>query len=265
MINPLTGARPYPRFGTISFRSNDSNSTFHGFQLSARRAFQSGWLFSANYMWSHSINDDGIGGGESDNPQNASCRSCEKASSDFDMRHVFNATAVYRLPFKGRVLGGWEMSGVAMARSGLPVNVMVDRSNGALPDGNSVSGAERPNLIPGVPLTPPGGQTAIQWFNPAAFAVPANGTWGNAGRNILRGPDLWQMDASLARTFTITERLKLQGRAELYNVLNRAQYGPPLADLSNPLSFGQITAPVNQGATGSGTPRQFQFALKLSF
>jgi hypothetical protein len=253
-INPVTGLRPYPQFGTIEFRKNDSNSTFEAAQLSLRRQFYHRWLLSANYMWSHSINDDGIGGGESDVPQNVSCRACEKASSDFDARQVFNASAVYRLPF------GIEFNTVAISRTGLPVNVTVDRANSALPDGNSDAGVERPNLVPGVPLYTPQGT-----INLAAFAVPANGTWGNAGRNLVRGPALWQIDASLVKTFKIRERLSAQLRVEGYNLVNRSQLGQPLADISNPLNFGTITSLVNTGATGSGTPRQFQFGLKFSF
>jgi len=276
-INALTGTRPYPQFGVVSWRGNDSNSTFHALQLNARRQFQHGWLLSANYMWSHSINDDGIGGGESDTPQNVLCRACEKASSDFDVRSTFNVAAVYELPFgAGRahlsrprvtraLLGGWQLSGIATARTGLPVNVVINRSNSALPDLFAVSGSERPNLVAGVPLIPPGGQTAQQWINPAAFSVPPAGTFGDAGRNLVRASGLWQVDAALAKTIGFTERLGLQFRAEAFNLFNRAQYGSPQANLSSPLSFGVITTPVNQGATGSGTPRQFQLALRLSF
>ena len=254
VINPATGLRPYPQFGVVQFRGNDSNSTFEAAQLSLRRQFYKRWMLSANYMWSHSINDDGIGGGESDNPQNVACRACEKGNSDDDAKHVFNASSVYRLPF------GIEFNTVAIARSGLPVNVTVDRANAALPDGNSVAGSERPNLVAGVPLYTPQGR-----FNIAAFAVPANGTWGNAGRDIVRGPALWQVDASLAKTFRIRERLTAQVRVEGYNLANRAQFGQPLGDISNPLNFGVSTTLVNTGATGSGTPRQFQFGMKLGF
>jgi hypothetical protein len=140
------------------------------------------------------------------------------------------------------------------------VNVTVDRANATLPDGNSVAGSERPNLVAGIPLYTSNGS-----LNPAAFAVPANGTWGNAGRNIVRGPALWQIDATLAKTVKIRERLTAQLRVEGYNLANRSQFGQPLADISNPLNFGTITSLVNTGATGSGTPRQFQFGLKLSF
>lgn len=141
----------------------------------------------------------------------------------------------------------------------------VNRPNSALPDQYSVSGEERPNLVPGVSLIPPGGQTPTDWINPAAFAIPAPGTFGNAGRNLVRAPGLWQADVALAKTISLTERVGLQFRAEAFNVFNRAQYGAPQANLSSPLSFGVITTPVNQGATGSGTPRQFQLALRLSF
>lgn len=277
-VNPYTGAPPpYPQFGVVSWRGNDSNSTFEALQLNARRQFQKGWLIAANYMWSHSINDDGIGGGESDTPQNVYCRACEKASSDDDVRQTFNVSTVYELPFgNGRrylstpgvaraIFGGWQWSSIATARTGLPVNVVINRPNSALPDQFSVSGSERPDLVPGVSLTPPGGATPQNWINPAAFAVPANGTFGDAGRNLVRAPGLWQLDSALAKSIGLTERVSLQLRAEVFNLFNRAQYGSPNANLSSPLSFGVITTPVNQGATGSGTPRQFQFAMRVSF
>ncbi len=276
-IDARTGLAPYPQFGVVSWRGNDSNSTFHALQLNARRSFEKGWMLAANYMWSHSINDDGIGGGESDTPQNVFCRACEKAASDFDVQQTFNVSAVYELPFgagKGllaqpgvarAILGGWQWSGIATARTGLPVNVILNRANAALPDQYSVANSERPDLVPGVSLTPPGGQTPGNWINPAAFAVPAQGTFGNAGRNLVRAPGLWQVDAAIVKRVSMTERLALQIRVEAFNVFNRAQFGSPQANLSSPLSFGVITTPVNQGATGSGTPRQFQLALRLSF
>lgn len=276
-VNPLTGVQPYPQFGVTQWRGNVGNSTFHALQLNLRRAFQKGVLLAANYMWSHAINDDSTGGGESDKPQNVFCRACEKASGDDDVRHVFNAEAVYELPFGadkhllaqpgvGRaILGGWQLSGIAIARTGLPVNVVINRSNSVLPDKYSMSGAERPDLVPGVSLIPAGGQTPNNWINAAAFATPASGTFGNAGRNLVRAPGLWQMDLAMTKKVPLTDRFGMEFRAEAFNVFNRAQYGVPQANLSTPLSFGVITTPVNQFATGSGTPRQFQFALRFSF
>ncbi|MBV9612168.1 MAG: TonB-dependent receptor, partial [Acidobacteriaceae bacterium] len=277
VVNPLTGSRPYPPFGVVSWRGNDSNSSFHAFQANARRAFESGFSLSANYMWSHSINDGGIGGGESDTVQDVFCRSCDKASSDYDVRQVFNTSIVYVLPFGAgqrflsrpsvarALFGGWELSGIGTARTGLPVNVTIDRLSSTVPGGYSVSNSERPNLVPGVSLMPAGGQTPTDWINAAAFSVPASGTFGNAGRNLVRAPGLWQIDAAVAKRIALTERLGLQIRAEVFNVFNRAQYGSPQADLSSAQNFGAITTPVNQGATGSGTPRQIQLAARFVF
>ncbi|HUI79423.1 MAG TPA: TonB-dependent receptor [Bryobacteraceae bacterium] len=276
-VNPLTGVQPYPQYGVISWRGNDSNSNFNAVQLNARRAFQKGFLLSTNYMWSHSINDDGIGGAESDKPQNVFCRACQRASSDDDVRQVFNASAIYELPFgvgkralakpgaARAILGGWQLSGIATARTGLPVNVVITRSNSSVPQQYAVSSVERPNLVPGVSLIPPGGQTPNDWINAAAFSTPANGTYGNAGRNLVRAPELWQMDMALAKKIGLTERVHAEFRAEAFNLFNRAQFGAPSTNLSSPLSFGVITTLVNQTATGSGTPRQLQLALRISF
>ena len=132
LVNPQTGVAPYPAFGPVSWRGDVGNSTFHALQLNVRRAFQNGFLLSANYMWSHSINDGSIGGGESDTPQDSFCRSCDKASSDDDVRQVFNLSAVYQLPFGAgkhylsspgmarTVLGGWTLSGIGSSQTGLP-------------------------------------------------------------------------------------------------------------------------------------------------
>ncbi len=277
VLNPATGLRPYPAFGVVAWRGNTSNSTFHAAQLNLQRAFHRDWLLTANYMWSHSINDGGIGGGESDTVQNVFCRACDKASSDFDVRQVFNTSVVYRLPFgAGRslfsnrgfaraMLGGWELSGIGTARTGLPVNVTLSRLNSSVPGGYSVSGSERPDLVSGLSPVPLGGSTPNHWINAAAFAIPVKGTFGNLGRNVISGPGLWQADAALSKSIGITERVGMQLRAEVFNVFNRAQYGQPNANLSTPGNFGVITSTVNEGATGSGTPRQIQVALRFSF
>jgi hypothetical protein len=103
-----------------------------------------------------------------------------------------------------------------------------------------------------------------QWINAAAFAVPGNGAWGSAGRNLVRGPSLWQADVGINKNFRISERFSLDFRAQAFNLFNRAQFGNPNSLFSS-ASFGRITTTVNNGATGSGTPRQLQFALRLNY
>ena len=276
LINPQTGVAPYPAFGAVSWRGNVGNSTFHALQLNARRAFQNGFLVSVNYMWSHSINDGSIGGGESDTAQNSFCRSCDKASSDDDVRHVFNLSAVYQLPFGAgkpylsspgvirTLLGGWTLSAIGSSQTGLPFNITVDRSNASVPGNFAISGAERPNYNYGVSLTPPAGSTPAQWVNPAAFSIPAPGTFGNLGRNAFRAPGISEVELALAKEVSFAERMKVRFRADVFNVLNRSQFGAPNADISQ-TNFGVITTTISNYATGRGTPREFQLSARVSF
>jgi hypothetical protein len=276
LINPATGLRPYPQFGQIELRAKDGNSDYDALQLQAQRYLHRGWLVTASYLWSHAIDDGSLGSGVEDVfPENVSCRECGRASSSYDARQTVGVSTVYELPFgKGKTFlhnpgtlstafGGWELTGVGGGRTGLPFNITVDRSASVMPDGNS--GNQRPNLVPGVPLTPAGGSTPLDWINLVAFSVPAAETWGNLGRNAFRGPALWQIDTALQRRIALREHLSLQLRGECFNLLNRAQYGNPSADISAPSSFGRITTVVNTSPTGSGTPRQFEVSARLVF
>ncbi|HTD24620.1 MAG TPA: carboxypeptidase regulatory-like domain-containing protein [Terriglobales bacterium] len=285
-INPATGTRQFPGFGQVEFRGNQNNSSFQALQTSLQRSFRHGLLFSVNYLWSHEIDDGSLGGGDSDFPQDPECRPCERASGDFDARHTFNANFVYELPFgSGRtylnqpgilrgLFGAWNVTSIVGGRTGLPVNVTLSRSGSAVPDGNTQN--QRPNLVPGVSLTPAGGSTIIEWINPAAFAIPAAGTFGNAPRNVVRGPGIWQADVGLGRHFVLSERVGLEFRAEAFNLFNRAQFAAPQSDFSvvsgagsgntiQPNGFGAIISTVNKGPVGTGTPRQLQFMLRMNF
>ena len=220
-------------------------------------------------MWSHAINDGSLGGGETDaiTPQNVFCRACERASSSYDIRHFFTLNSVYQIPYRGQTLrsvfGGWSLSGIATARSGRPVNITISRPASAVPGGYNLT--QRPDLVPGVSLTPVGGQTPAHWLNPAAFTVPLAGTWGNAGRNLGRGPSLYQIDLSLAKRVSLGEHVRLEIRADAFNILNRSQYGDPSGDVTVPSQFGIIQSTINTTPIGTGTPRQIQFMIRASF
>jgi hypothetical protein len=277
VVNPATGTRPYPDFGQIDWRGTRNNSSYEGLSAAVKRTFTRGLLLSVSYMWSHQIDDgsNGSGDGDSLTAQNVSCQPCEKASGAFDARHAIHASAVYELPFgTGKpylndpgalraIFGSWQVSSIVTAHTGFPVNVTVDRSAADTPDGNTNN--QRPDLVPGVSLTPPDGQTPWNWINPAAFAVPADGTWGDAPRNLVRAPGAWQIDLALAKSIAITERAQLQFKAETFNIFNHPQYGIPQANISAGPIFGTILSTVNTGPVGTGTPRQMQFALRLTF
>jgi hypothetical protein len=273
LINPLTGKRPLAQFSQFGLKANDGNESFNALQFSLRRRFVHGFLWQTQYMWSHGITDGSIGAGESVTFQNMSCRACDRSSSPFDIRHTMTSNAIYELPWgPGRrfmnghglmptIFGGWQLSGLATASTGRPVNITIKRSASQLPDGNTSS--QRPNLVPGVSIYA-ANQTIDNWFNPAAFAVPAKGTWGNLGRYIARGPGYYEIDTALQKKFRLTERLGLNFRAEAFNLFNHPIFANPNGNVSSG-GFGQITSILNTGAVGTGTPRRIEFAMRLDF
>ena len=277
VIDQLTGRRPYPNFAQIAWRGTTGNSEYEALSVGVERSFTRGLLLGANYTWSHEIDDDSNGSGDGDSitPQNVSClpssapQCGERASGAFDARHVLNANAVWELPFgPGKpylnepgvlrtLFGAWAYSTIFTAHTGFPVNITVSRSTSAVPDGNTND--QRPNLVPGVPLYLPGGN-----LNPAAFTIPAAGTFGDVPRNFLRGPGAWQSDMALSKHIPIREQVQLQFRAEVFNVFNKALFANPDGNISDS-AFGVIQSPLNTTPVGMGTPRQFQFMLKAQF
>ena len=274
-LDPVTHQVAYPQFGLIDYKTTASNNNFNALQLSLQRNLSGSLQTSVNYMWSHAINDGSTGGGETDYPQNVRCRVCERASSDFDIRHYLSSNLIYQLPFgHGRrflnnkgvasaILGGWEWANILTARSGLPVNVTISRTAATIPDGNT-SSTQRPNVVAGQAVVP-ANQTIGNLYNIAAFATPPADAFGNAGRNLLRGPNQWQLDTALVKNIPLTESLHLAFRAEAFNVFNHPQYGLPNVNFSNAASFGQITTEANATGIGTGTPRELEFALRLQF
>lgn len=280
VVDASTGVRPYPDFGQVSWRGNNDTSSYQGLAVSVKRSFSRGFLFSTNYMWAHEIDDGSNGSGDGDSlvPQNVACPQCERASGIWDARHVLNANAIYELPFGANkpylnqpgvlraIAGSWELTSTALAHTGFPVNVLVNRSSASVPDGNTTD--QRPDLVPNVPLAPSGGKSIGEWINPAAFAVPAPGTFGDAPRNILRGPGTWQIDLGVAKSIPLSEQTHLEFRSEFFNIFNHPQYGLPQATFGVP-GFGSITQTVNTttpvSPIGSGTPREIQFALRFAF
>jgi Carboxypeptidase regulatory-like domain len=270
LIDPATGTRPYPSFGQVQWRGNNNSSSYEALSDTLLRALTRGLLVTVNYTWSHEIDQDAAGGGDSDYPQNPACMPCERASGDFDVRQVFSADAVYDLPSPAAresnllqaVFGNWSLSPVVTARTGLPVNVTEDRSSSSVATGYSTD--QRPDRTAGVALDPPARRTTSLWINPAAFSLVAGSGYGDSPRNVARGPGLWQADLDVGKRLPVAEGTVLRFRAEFFNLFNRAQYGPPLGDFSTS-TFGQILSTVNTGPVGTGTPRQIQFSLELDF
>ncbi len=265
VINPATGKAPFPSLSQdIDVRGEDGVSSFHGLVATLQASDWHGLVLRANYMFSHGLNDGSAGGGSGDYPQNVACRSCEKSSSDYDVRQSFTANAAYKVPFgAGHWYGGWQWSGISTTRSGLPVNIAVTRAAAALPDGNVLS-AQRPNRVPGVPLYLDYRASGL-WLNPAAFSVPAAGTWGNLGKNVVSAPGLFQIDTALSKDVRIAEHAGFSLGFQFFNVFNHPQLGAPGANISSTSNFGRILAPINTSPIGAGTPRRVQVFLRFSF
>jgi hypothetical protein len=285
-INPATGTRPLAGFSSFGLKTNDGNNNINSLQTSLQRRFTRGLLFQMNYVWSHAIGDASIGSGEGVSFQNMTCRACDRSSTTYDVRHSMVMNGVYQLPFgygrqylngkslAAQVFGGWELSGVAAARTGLPVNIGISRSASALLDGNNSS--QRPNLVGGVPIYA-ANQNMNNWFNAAAFAAPANLTWGNLGRYIADGPGTYEIDSSLQKRFQVSERVVLNFRADAFNLSNHPQLKNPGSSvgsvkgsgsnlyISPSASFGRITNILNTGATGTGAPRRLEFMIRAEF
>ncbi|MEO8053110.1 MAG: TonB-dependent receptor [Acidobacteriota bacterium] len=281
LIDPATGTRPLSAFSSFGLKGNVGNNNFNALQVSVHRRFVHGLLFQSNYMWSHGIGDASTGSGSAISIQNMSCRACDRSSTDIDVRHNITINGIYELPFGpgkqfvtsgllSHFLGGWELAGIASARTGLPVNITMTRKANQLLDGNT--SGQRPNLVPGVDIYA-ANHSIDNWFNPAAFAVPAAGTWGNLGRYIARGPGMFEIDSSLQKRFRVTEKLSLNFRAAAYNLLNHPVYNRPSGSLgsfngkvsSASGSFGRITSIINDGAVGTGAPRRIEFMFRAEF
>ena len=167
------------------------------------------------------------------------------------------------------MLRGWQASGLVQIRSGRPLTILVTRARTDVPDGNSgnssTSGSQqRPDLVPGVPLVPPSAQSPDLWINPAVFAVPARGRWGNAPRSLLTGPGLAQVDFALTRRFAMSADRNVEVRWEIFNLFNRQNLANPNVNISSGPSFGRITGPANPDF-GTGSARQMQFMFRLNF
>ena len=208
----------------------------------------------ASYTFSKSIdNSSDFGSGDaSEQVLDSSNLRRERAVSSFDVPHRLSSAVTYELPFfakPGRanlVAGGWQLNSIVTLQSGQPFTPYVSNF-----DPYRNEGFNRPDVVG----DPNAGVPAGLAFNPAAFRVPANGTFGNAGRNIIRGDGFHSLDLSLFKNFAITDRVKLQFRTEAVNSFNHVNYQGPAVNLN--ATAGEFVA--------AAQPRIIQFGLKLSF
>jgi hypothetical protein len=262
--NPITGC---------------GRASYDALQISATRRFRSGLSGGLQYQYSR---NEGTtqGSNEAATASNTFDFNTEFGSNSTDIPHSFNGSLVYMLPFNGPWAGGWRIGGILNARSGVPINVTVNRPDTVtvsgvtvtnIPGGNT-RGTQRPDLVAGVN---PYLKDGVRWLNPAAFAAPLPGTFGSLPRNYLRGPDFWQLDLNFSKDFRFNDVQGLQFRVEMFNITNRLNYENPAASLpagtvGQPFTdavagtFGYMLGPLNR-TVGLGTARQTQLSVRFLF
>jgi hypothetical protein len=263
--------RPYPRLTTVSlYRNNIGNSVYHSFQGRVEKRFSQGLTFTTAYTFSKLIDDASsvfdaaiLTGPVANFPVADSFnRKLERDLSNGDIPHIFSSGFVYELPVgKGRrvdlggwlqlLLGDWQLAGIIRLQSGIPV-VVTQATNF-----NSFAGfgTQRPNRNSD-PKLPAEQRTTARYFDTAAFGTAPQFTIGNSSRNPVRGPDYRTADVMVGKTFALTERFRLEFRAEAFNLTNTPPLGNPNGNFGT-VAFGTITT--------AGDPRVFEFVLKLHF
>lgn len=281
-LDVTTRVRPIPSYGQIDYKTSGcvtgltiagvpvagcGVSTFDAMQVGLTRQVATGLSGVIQYQYSRNRGTT-QGSNEAATAQNTFDFDTEYGTNPQDLPHTLTSTATY-------TRRGWALASFFTARSGVPLNVTINRPdnltvNGVtvtnIPGGNT-RGTQRPDVVPGVS---PYLKTGTQWLNPAAFMTPQPGTFGNLPRNAVRGPAFWQLDLSLSKTWR-----RMTGRVEVFNATNRLNYENPAANLPNGApgvpftretagTFGAILGPLNRGV-GLGASRQVQLSVRWAW
>jgi outer membrane receptor protein involved in Fe transport len=313
----ITGVQnPYAE---IDYKTSGGRDSYNAMQLGVSRRSANGLSMNVQYTLSKSYGNTS-GSNEAltagNLARNIADFDYDLGYNNFDVRHTFNFSLLYQVPYgRGRskdatgvadwVLGGWDIGGIYNARSGVPINLLITRpdilyrdgtgnyfNNPAAgrvavintPGGGNSRNVRRPDLVPGV--DPFISDNGLLFLNPAAFATPAPGTWGNLERNSLHGPNFNQVDMVISKHFGGARNFEF--RTEVFNLFNTANFQNPNATLPNALptaalsetnkiqpgqpfsagaagsAFGALTATVGR-TVGLGTARQIQFAMRVNF
>jgi Carboxypeptidase regulatory-like domain/TonB dependent receptor len=262
----------FPQFSFINYLEASANSNYNALQTTFKQRLTRGLNLYAAYTWSKSIDDasNGVYSGTRgvSFPQDSHNLRAERAVSVFDLRHRFTLNFMYDVNFLAglfsslpkRLTEGWQLGGIYTGQSGSPITPFLSVDNSGTAELN-----DRPNLV-GDPNSGP--RRPTEWFNEAAFALPAGQTFGTSPRNVIIGPNYHSVDFSMNKLTRVTERFSLQFRAEIFNLFNRANLSLPNVDF-NSTSFGAIseTPDVTAGnpRLAEGGPRVIQFGLKVIF
>ncbi|HUB30038.1 MAG TPA: TonB-dependent receptor [Terracidiphilus sp.] len=264
--------RPYfskfPNFGIINQLNSAASSSYNALQVTLRSSTWHGFTSQFAYAWSHNLDDSSV---FNNLPQNSLNLHGDWGNANQDIRNHFSSYLNYAIPAFGHgpqaLTHGWEVNGILKFQNGEPVNVLTGQDNSGTAENEDRATITGPALNSDRSVQ---SHAYAQYLNPASFAVPAEGTYGNLGRNQVVGPGFGDVDLSLLKNTPIyKERVNAQFRVEMFNVFNRTNLAQPLNNLGYGSAFGWSTSTigVSYGAPGigSGEPYNTQLALKIIF
>jgi hypothetical protein len=304
-----TAASKQSPYAEIDYKTSGGHDSYNALQLAVNKRAVKGLALNGQYTYGFSKGNTG-GSNEattaSNNARSMADFEFEDGYNNFDVRHTFNVSALYTIPGQGALTGGWEVGTIFNGRSGLPVPVLITRNDivyvdGAgnvfnnaaadrhavinTPGGGTTRSTRRPDLVPGVdPFIKDGG---LLFLNPAAFATPAPGTFGNLERNSIHGPWFRQVDMVVSKRIPMGPGRNIELRSEFFNIFNITNFALPVGTLPNALpnnslteagkvqpgqpyttaaagTFGLLTSTVGR-TVGLGTARQIQLAVRVNF
>jgi hypothetical protein len=249
----------FPNFGTLTLIEPSGRSTYHSMQLTVDKRFAKGFTLLANYTLSESLDhssENKLTGVTQTNPYDLEY---DWGPANFDRRHRFVASWLWEIPGRpsnrmlDAVVGGWGVTGIWTWQTGLPFTIASGVDNA-----RTGTGGQRGDLVgnPELDGSRPRGETILEWFETSAYTANALGTFGNAGRNSLRGPRFATLDLGVQKTFPVSGNVKAQLRIDAFNVLNNVNLGLPVSALNN-ASVGRIQTAFD--------PRIMQVALRIMF
>ena len=244
----LDERRPFPAFKNIFQFETSASSIAHAAEVRAERRFRSGVGFVASYRFSRSIDDATL---ISILPQDSHNLREERGLSDFDMKHRLVFSSTYILPGRRFAIArGWQIQAIGTVQSGTPLSAIVS----ADVSGTGSPIVNRPNLVGNPNIDHP---SPSRFFDPKAFAIPAAGTFGNSGRNVIIGPGIRNVDLALLRTIRVSDSTRAQFRTDFYNVFNHPNLvaPPSMQDFADSPDFGALFV--------ARSPRIVQFGLKF--
>ena len=266
----INSRRPIPGFGDILLVSSDASSIYHSFQARVEKRYAHGISLLAAYTFSKALDNVSAfleSKGNDNTPQNSYNVAAERGLSDFDLRQRLSLSFTYDLPFgterrwkverakfAGALLNNWQVSSIVTLETGRPFTPRLGTDNSNTGNVGGFFAHDRPNVVgdPNLETTTPD-----RFFNTAEFSIAPRYTFGNAGRNILIGPGLNNLDVAFLKDFRFSTSRSLQFRTEFFNFLNHPNFNLPEGFIDNPATFGRILS--------AGPSRQIQFGLKYLF